>query len=117
MFVYMGDPEAEAVLPRYVVVMLSICTLCFFANGCEHAAATWLSSFGIQQRHLGEETMAIMTSNFWTAMSLDASHGRALRASSPPHGRPSSPTLYAASSPRSACLSRHTLFYGRPQWA
>ena len=70
MFVYMGDPEAEAVLPRYVVVMLSICTLCFFANGCEHAAATWLSSFGIQQRHLGEETMAIMTSNFWTAMSL-----------------------------------------------
>ena len=69
-WVYVGDPEAEAVLPRYVVVMLAICTLCFFANGCEHATATWLSSFGIQQRHLGEETMAIMTSNFWTAMSM-----------------------------------------------
>ena len=49
---------------------MAICTLCFFANGCEHAVATWLSSFGIQQRSLGEETMAIMTSNFWTAMSL-----------------------------------------------
>lgn len=37
---------------------------------CEHAVATWLSSYGIKQRNLGEETMAIMTSNFWTAMSL-----------------------------------------------
>jgi len=51
-------------------VMMAICVLCFFANGCEHAAATWLSVFGIQQRGLGEETMAIMTSNFWTAMSI-----------------------------------------------
>ena len=69
-WVYVGDPECEEVLPRYLVVMAAICTLCFFANGCEHAVATWLSSFGIQQRHLGEETMAIMTSNFWTAMSM-----------------------------------------------
>ena len=69
-WVYLGDPACEEVLPRYVVCMMAICTLCFFANGCEHAVATWLSSFGIQQRSLGEETMAIMTSNFWTAMSL-----------------------------------------------
>lgn len=50
--------------------MLGICTLAFFANGIEHAVATWLSSFGAHQRDLGEETMAIMTSNFWTAMAL-----------------------------------------------
>jgi MFS family permease len=67
---YLGDPEVEAVLPRYVVCMVAICTLCFFANGCEHAVATWLSAFGVKQRHLGEESMAIMTSNFWTAMSV-----------------------------------------------
>ena len=34
---------------RYVM-LLSICTLCFFANGCEHTAATWLPSFGIKHR-------------------------------------------------------------------
>ncbi len=49
---------------------MAISTLCFFANGLEHATATWLPAFGIKQRGLGEETMAIMTSNFWTAMSL-----------------------------------------------
>ena len=50
--------------------MVSICTLAFFAAGCEHSVATWLSMFGMQERKLGEETMAIMTSNFWTAMSV-----------------------------------------------
>ena len=49
-WVYLGDPACEAILPRYVVCMAAICTLCFFANGCEHAVATWLSSFGIQHR-------------------------------------------------------------------
>ena len=64
---YLGDRGTET--HRQVIVMMAICTLCFFANGCEHGVATWLSSYGIKQRDLGEETMAIMTSNFWTAMS------------------------------------------------
>jgi hypothetical protein len=67
-WIYLGDHGSEA-MPKHYVVMTAICTLCFFANGCEHASATWLSSFGIKYRMLGEETMAIMTSNFWTAMS------------------------------------------------
>jgi len=66
---YLGDPGTES-LPRHVVVMVAICTMCFFANGLEHATATWLPAFGIKHRGLGEETMAIMASNFWTAMSL-----------------------------------------------
>jgi len=68
-WLYLGDPGTEGV-PRHVVVMVAICTLCFFANGLEHETATWLPAFGINKRGLGEETMAIMTSNFWTAMSL-----------------------------------------------
>ena len=75
-WVYLGDPACEPHLPRYVVCMVAICTLCFFANGCEHAVATWLSSFGIQQRQLGEETMAIMTSNFWTVSARAAASER-----------------------------------------
>jgi len=67
-WVYLGDDPAEGPARTYVM-LLAICTLCFFANGCEHTAATWLPSFGIKHRGLGEETMAIMTSNFWTAMS------------------------------------------------
>ena len=49
--------------------MSAVCALCFFANGCEHAVATWLSAYGVERRGASEETMAIMTSNFWTAMS------------------------------------------------
>ena len=63
------EPGLCSCLTREVVVMGSICTLCFFANGCEHAVATWLSAYGVERRGASEETMAIMTSNFWTAMS------------------------------------------------
>jgi hypothetical protein len=68
-FVYLGDPGSEG-LPPYVVVMVTISALCFFATSLEHSTATWLPAFGIKQRGLGEETMAIMSSNFWTAMSI-----------------------------------------------
>ena len=50
---YVGDAGAEHI-SRDLVVMGAICTVCFFANGCEHTMATWLSSFGIKQRRLGE---------------------------------------------------------------
>jgi len=66
-------PVAESVmftcLTREAVAMGAMCCLCFFANGCEHTVATWLSAYGVERRGASEETMAIMTSNFWTAMS------------------------------------------------
>jgi len=54
---------------RVRLFFICISMIGFFANGCEHAVATWLSSYGVHESGLAEETMAIMTSNFWTAMS------------------------------------------------
>jgi len=72
-----GEPECEPLCKqrtrqrsRERVVLVTICTLCFFANGAEHSVATWLPPYGTKACGLSEESMAIMTSNFWTTMSL-----------------------------------------------
>ena len=53
---------------RRWVLMVSTCMIGFFANGCEHAVATWLSPYGVRRCAVSEEAMAIMTSNFWSTM-------------------------------------------------
>jgi len=35
-------------------------------TGSEHAVATWLSSFGVEVGHESEQTMALMSSCFWS---------------------------------------------------
>jgi len=53
---------------KVAILMFMTAVIGFFANGCEHAVATWLSAYGVRRCKLSEETMAIMTSNYWTAM-------------------------------------------------
>lgn len=72
-----GETEREPLFRRARLrctreraVLVTICTMCFFANGAEHTVATWLPPYGTKACGLSESTMAIMTSNFWTTMSL-----------------------------------------------
>mmetsp|Transcript_27395 Transcript_27395/g.88033 ORF Transcript_27395/g.88033 Transcript_27395/m.88033 type:complete len:528 (-) Transcript_27395:192-1775(-) len=54
---------------RAAVLIAAAGVIGFFANGCEHTAATWLSPYGVRWCGLADERMAVMTSNYWTSMS------------------------------------------------
>ena len=86
------------------VVVVGTGLIAFFANGCEHAAATWLTTYGIHKCSLNEETMALMTSNYWTTMSL----GRLVWAACSAYVSSAWPVLFLNAT---FCLAAGVFFY------
>ncbi len=60
--------QNDSKIELYLIIGTGI--VAFMANGCEHAVATWLTTYGTHKCGLNEEVMAIMTSNYWTVMSI-----------------------------------------------